>query len=587
MRSLRTFRRVLALTAVALGASLWFGCGDRAEDPLTGPELSVQARSDVAAAIRAQERHTPALLRIPGVVGTAVGLRPNGQPAVQILLERAHVGIPAHLDGVPVVARVTGRFVAFSDPTGRQRPAPVGFSVGHPDITAGTIGARVKDAAGNVYVLSNNHVLAASNDAQLNDPAWQPGAHDGGTSADSIGYLWSFKVIRFSRGNNTMDAAIARSDVTNVDNATPADDGYGTPSELIYGDGNGDGVFDDKTALLGLDVQKYGRTTGLTQGTITGVNATVTVCYEGYIICTKRAKFVDQLIIEPGTFSDGGDSGSLIVSIVGNHPVGLLFAGSSTQTIANRIDLVLNYFSVTVDGGASPPPPPPAPLTDVAVTSVSAPPEVTQGAVVDVTATVQNVGNQDVTASFDVTLRDETDAVAIGTHSVAGLAVGATQTLTFSWNTGASSFGSHTLVASHDLADDDVSNNSASTGVMVTDPSAVTFIHVGDLDGWTQNDGSRWSAIVEVVVHDATHSPINGATVRGVWSPNGLASDECTTGELGGNGTCIFLFPGIRKNVKSVTFTVTDVTGTSSTYGAGLNHDVNGSSDGTTITVIR
>lgn len=587
MKSLPTLRRVLALTAVTLGAGLWFGCGDGTDNPLTGPQLDVQARSEVGAAMAVQKRHTPALLRIPGIVGTAVGLLPSGKPAVQILLEHRNVHVPAALDGVPVVARVTGRFVAFSDPTERQRPASVGYSVGHPDITAGTIGARVKDAAGNVYILSNNHVLAASNDAQFDDPAWQPGAYDGGTSADSIGYLWSFKVIKFSRGNNTMDAAIARSDVTNLGNATPAGDGYGTPNVQIHGDANGDGVFDDKTALLGLDVQKYGRTTKLTQGTITGINATVTVCYEGFIVCTKSARFVDQLIIEPGTFSDGGDSGSLIVSIVGNHPVGLLFAGSSTQTIANRIDLVLNFFGVTVDGGASPPPPPPDPITDVAITGVSAPAEVTQGAVVDVTATVQNVGNQDVTASFDVTLRDETDAVAIGTQSVAGLAAGATQTLTFSWNTSASSFGNHTLVASHDLPDDAAPNNSASTGIMVTDPNAVSFMHVGDLDGWTQNDRSTWSAIVEVAVHDANHSPIDGATVRGVWSPNGLASDECTTGELGGNGTCIFVFFGIRKNVKSVTFTVTDVTETNSTYGASLNHDVDGSSDGTTITVNR
>jgi hypothetical protein len=47
------------------------------------------------------------------------------------------------------------------------------------------------------------------------------------------------------------------------------------------------------------------------------------------------------------------------------------------------------------------------------------------------------------------------------------------------------------------------------------------------------------------------------------------------------------VFFSIRKNVKSVTFTVTDVTETSSTYGASLNHDVDGSSDGTTITVNR
>src|SRR3989441_7323249 len=128
-----------------------------------------------------------------------------------------------------------------------------------------------------------------------------------------------------------------------------------------------------------LNVQKYGRTTKLTHGQITGINATVDVCYEVFIIfCVKSARFVDQLVIEPGSFSGGGDSGSLIVTDDQNkNPVGLLFAGSSTQTIANRIDLVLNNFGVHVDGGA--PPPPPAPVTDVAVTSVTAPAAVTQG----------------------------------------------------------------------------------------------------------------------------------------------------------------------------------------------------------------
>ena len=121
----------------------------------------------------------------------------------------------------------------------------------------------------------------------------------------------------------------------------------------------------------------------------------------------------------------------------------------------------------------------------------------------------------------------------------------------------------------------------------MNDPNAVAVIHVGDLDGSTSNGGSTWSAIVEVTVHDANHNPINGATVTGAWSRTGLASDECTTGELGGNGTCIFLFSGIRKNVKSVSFSVTDVTRPNSTYDGGLNHDVDGSSDGTTITVKR
>src|SRR5256886_9583239 len=101
-------------------------------------------------------------------------------------------------------------FVAFSDPTTRQRPAPMGFSVGHPAITAGSIGARVTDGV-NVYILSNNHVLANSNDASIGDPELQPGAYDGGAApADQIATLAAFKAIDFSGGGNPIDAAIAR-----------------------------------------------------------------------------------------------------------------------------------------------------------------------------------------------------------------------------------------------------------------------------------------------------------------------------------------------------------------------------------------
>ena len=74
------------------------------------------------------------------------------------------------------------------------------------------------------------------------------------------------------------------------------------------------------------------------------------------IFCLKSARFVDQIGISPGTFSAGGDSGSLIVTEDGNYPVGLLFAGSSTRTIANPIGFVLSRFNVAIDGGAEPPP---------------------------------------------------------------------------------------------------------------------------------------------------------------------------------------------------------------------------------------
>jgi hypothetical protein len=415
------------------------------------------------AAIAAQERHAEALHRIPGVVGTAIGLLPSGRVGMRVFLARPDVqGVPAEVDGIPVLPEVTGMFVARSDPTTRERPAPVGYSIGHFAITAGTIGARVRDAAGNVYVLSNNHVLANSNDAQIGDPAYQPGPFDGGTPGDQVATLSGFEPIDFSGGNNTMDAAIALTSTSDVASATPLDDAYGAPSAEIFGDADGDGFIDDKTALLGLEVQKYGRTTGLTTGTITGINATLTICYEVlYVFCIKPATFVDQIIIDDAGFSDGGDSGSLLVTTDGtNRPVALLFAGSQTQTVANRIDLVLDHFGVTIDTAGSPPP---GPVTDIAVTNVSAPTSVDQGDTATVNVTVRNTGNQDVDSTFSVTLTDDTDGTVIGTQTVTGLATGVETTLTFDWATAARSVGSHTLTAIHDLADDNAANDQRST----------------------------------------------------------------------------------------------------------------------------
>jgi hypothetical protein len=93
---------------------------------------------------------------------------------------------------------------------------------------------------------------------------------------------------------------------------------------------------------------KYGRTTGLTKGRIDAINAIVNIGYDSGV-----ARFVNQIIIKPGLFSAGGDSGSLIVAQSGTDarkPVGLLFAGSSVITIANPIGPVLGRFGVTIDG---------------------------------------------------------------------------------------------------------------------------------------------------------------------------------------------------------------------------------------------
>lgn len=580
--------RFIQLAAIVVGGSFLLACADRSPDSISGPQVRTSVglanAADIAAAIAAQERATPGLMHMPGVVGTAVGLLPNGKAHIRIFVDGPGGAFPAALDGIPVSVEVSGRIMASSNPVLKMRPAPLGFSVGHPAITAGSIGGRVADGSGNVFLLSNNHVLANSNDATVGDAEYQPGPYDGGTAADQVGTLFAFQAIDFAGGNNTIDAAIALTTRNDTDSGTPTDDGYGVPNAAIFGDANADGVFDNKSALLGVNVQKYGRTTLLTKGQITGINGTLSICYEVvFIFCVKSATFVDQLIIEPGAFSGGGDSGSLIVTDDSNrNPVALLFAGSSAETIGNRIDLVLNRFGVHMDVG---PAPPPTPLMDVAVTGISVPAAVTQGATVSVSVTVRNVGNQSVGSTFDVALRDATDNASIGTQSVAGLAVGAVATRTFSWNTAGSSVGTHSLTGSHSFADENSANDALSAATSVNVPLPPVAMHVGDLDGSASNDGASWSAIVEIAVHGSDHAPLNGATVVGQWSVSGLNADTCTTGDLGGNGTCIVLFPSLKKGVKSVTFTVTSVTAGGQTYQATANHDVDGSSNGTRVTV--
>ncbi len=177
----------------------------------------------------------------------------------------------------------------------QHRPIPIGVSTGHPDITAGTLGARVvtKDVNGNetgVYALSNSHVYADSGAATIGEVVLQPGAFDGGTVAnDRIGTLAAFEpIITDGSTLNLMDAAIARIDtgVILLDSTPP--DGYGTPSSQTA------------TVEVGDLVQKYGRTTGWTHGTVLETNVTVRVCYgtiRGPNCFGPLGEFTDQITI--------------------------------------------------------------------------------------------------------------------------------------------------------------------------------------------------------------------------------------------------------------------------------------------------
>ncbi len=296
-----------------------------------------------------QERHHHRLMGIPEAVGTATGVTEDLRPVILVFTKKS-IGpgwIPDTLDGVAVVAKVTGEIFAMKSSKGTvnsntakwSMPVPIGVSTGNiGECSAGTIGARVK-GGGKVYALSNNHVYALENKAPIGGLILQPGLYDTKcvkAGYNEIGTLYDFEPINFGSGTNTIDAAIALSSTGQLGQATPPG-GYGIPNSKT------------SEAKVGLGVKKYGRTSSLTKGTITGINAKINVTYE-----SGTATFVNQIVVRSSKpFIKAGDSGSLLVTNDPNaYPVGLLFAGngSGTYACANRIQDVLAAFLVTIDG---------------------------------------------------------------------------------------------------------------------------------------------------------------------------------------------------------------------------------------------
>lgn len=241
------------------------------------------------------------------------------------------------------------------DRKSKIRPMPGGVSIGHPNITAGSSGPPVKKNKV-LHILSNKHVLAPEG-ANLGDQTWQPGKADGGSPADTIGHLAAFVPIHFTdestcpianRIVNLLNRAAAffksntiipnpiSSRVNKVDCAISRPLADEDISQEILEIGIPVGFGESK---VGDKVKKSGRTTELTQGDVIATDGVANVNYGG----DKVAVFEDQIITS--AMSEGGDSGSAVLNEK-NEVVGLLFAGSSDLTIANKIVNVIDALGL-------------------------------------------------------------------------------------------------------------------------------------------------------------------------------------------------------------------------------------------------
>ena len=224
---------------------------------------------------------------------------------------------------------------------------------------SGTLGSLIVNHAGTTfYILSNDHVLGLSGAATSGDPVDEPGLVDTNCNTANL-------VATFTQGaplqNGGVDAAIAQIvggqvdpmgailQLGNLSNGMPQP---APPANSVL------------APAVNLPIAKSGRTTGLTCGSITSINATVQVDYSS--TCggptSKTVTYTGQ-VVTGSNFTLPGDSGSLIVDAQTAQPVALLFAGdpSNASAVGNPIQQVLNAFPdskgnpPTIVGGAQHP----------------------------------------------------------------------------------------------------------------------------------------------------------------------------------------------------------------------------------------
>lgn len=331
---------------------------------------------------KAKKQYQEVILRMPNVVGIGTGYKIVGNAKTEelciVTLVREKIPaaklpssgrVPPRINDVLTDVIEVGELraqQAQANARMRWRPAPPGVSLGHYDITAGTFGAVVWDRNDHsLLILSNNHVLANCNRGATGDAILQPGTADGGTNPnDRLAELTRFIPVRYTDeqpsvppmscqtqllialarflGLNRLAVSLQKPPeiVTNlVDAAVAKPLNESDILEEILEIGKIDGI---AAAELGSTVRKFGRTSGLTTGTIIVVDTTVTVGYDG----NHMARFDNQVLTT--AMSQGGDSGSLIVDGGSQKAVGLLFAGSDKSTVFTPIQTVLDKLEVTL-----------------------------------------------------------------------------------------------------------------------------------------------------------------------------------------------------------------------------------------------
>jgi hypothetical protein len=324
----------------------------------------------VQAVIAVQKTVTDTWMQQPEVLGTAVSVNESGAPVLAVYIDRDAAKAGDVIRDLPKNVRGTDVQVHLTDKFRSMKGNPHGSGTSHtaiqtPPIQLGTSGGWSKDLAngfccggtlgslvqigGTQYILSNYHVfesdiVAGGNNttAMTGDPIIQPGLIDVNCNVNGAQTVATLEKRSSLPGSN-VDCSIGKVVAGKV-SITGSILEIGTISKTTVG------------ASIGQAVKKSGRTTGLSRNSIVGLNATISVAYDnecaGGAAFTKT--FTGQIVVgnKGSKFLNSGDSGSLMVEDVATNPhaIGLLYAGSSSDAIANPIGQVLSFLGATMVG---------------------------------------------------------------------------------------------------------------------------------------------------------------------------------------------------------------------------------------------
>ncbi|WP_408591816.1 hypothetical protein [Novosphingobium sp.] len=239
----------------------------------------------------------------------------------------------------------------------RHRPVQLGSSIGNVEGKSGTVGGFLADGEQeNFYALSCNHVLAICNAAPVGSPIYQPGPTDlAPIWRNRIGTLSDYVADLTENATNDSDSALARLDIRYPDEFT----GNVVPASY-YGKERPIRALMDDYPSAGSIVEKIGRSSGLTRGTVNAVsldNVPVEYSFSVNGYAQRRTYIFDNVIeivssIDSSPFSIFGDSGSLVYSEIGGElfGVGIVFSGGqigkSPNGLSNHVTLCCSLKSI-------------------------------------------------------------------------------------------------------------------------------------------------------------------------------------------------------------------------------------------------